>query len=287
MLFHAFGSSLSQAFDVQSEMASFDGATGKVDAYLSKPKDSGKKKPALIVIHEIFGLDEHIKDVTNRFASQGYVSFAPHLFSRAGLKEILTVDNIRASIGFMRSLPPEKIRDRSLAEEELAKIPDENKRNNIGRTFGILFGGGLPRESLVEDLVHSVDFLNQKDYVKEGKIGSVGFCFGGTMSGALACKGKTAACVVFYGENPNPIEQVENIAGPFLGLYGGDDQRINSNLDKLVKAMVTYKKDFGMRIFPGAPHAFFNDTSLQTYRPQAAREAWEMVLRFFSRTISD
>jgi carboxymethylenebutenolidase len=265
-------------------MTTFDGATGKVDAYLTRPMDSGRH-PALIVIHEIFGLDDHIKDVANRFASQGYVALAPHLFSRAGLKELLTRENIRAAMGFMRTLPTNRTRDRIFVQEELGKIPDENRRNTLGRTMGLLFGG-LPRESFIEDLVHAVDFLNQKDYVKTGKIGSVGFCFGGTMSGALACKGKTAACVVFYGENPDPIDLVQNIAGPLLGIYGADDERINSNLDKLVKAMVTYKKDFGMRIYPGAPHAFFNDTNKQTFRPEAARDAWEIVLRFYSRTLT-
>jgi carboxymethylenebutenolidase len=265
-------------------MTSFDATLGKVDAYLSRPKDSSKH-PGLVVIHEIFGLSDHIKDVTNRFASQGYATLAPDLFSRQDLKPILTPENVGAAMRFMRTLPTNKMRDRAFVQEELAKIPDENTRSAIGRAMGLLFGG-LPKESLVEDLVRGVDFLNQQDYVNQGKVGSVGFCFGGTMSGALACKGKTRACVIFYGENPDPIEQVQNIAGPILGLYGGDDERINSNLDKLVKAMVTYKKDFGMRIYPGAPHAFFNDTNKQTYRPEAARDAWEIVLRFFSRAIS-
>jgi carboxymethylenebutenolidase len=270
--------------DIQNEMTTFDGTAGKVEAYLAKPRDTMGKRPAIVVIHEIYGLNDHIKDVANRFASQGYVALAPHLFSRQDLKGILTPENIGAAMAFMRTIPPNKMRDRSFVQEELAKMPDENRRSNIGRTMGLLFGG-LPKESLVQDLLYAVDFLNRQDYVIEGKVGSVGFCFGGGLSAALACKGKTAACVIFYGENPEPIEQVENIAGPVLGLYGGDDERINSNLDKLVKAMTTYKKDFEMKIYPGAPHAFFNDTSERTYRAEAAREAWERVMRFYSRTL--
>jgi carboxymethylenebutenolidase len=265
-------------------MMMYDGTMGKIEAYLTRPTTS-EKRPAIVVIHEIFGLTDHIKDIANRFASQGYVALAPQLFSRQDLKPILTPENIGAALGFMRSLPVDKMRDRVFAQAELQKIPDENKRNNIGKTMGLLFGG-LPKESLADELLRGVDFLNEQDYVTKGKVGSVGFCFGGGMSVALACKGKTAACVIFYGENPEPIEQVRNIAGPTLGLYGGDDERINANLDKLVKAMTTFKKDFEMRIYPGAPHAFFNDTSNQTYREEAAKDAWDRVLRFYSRTLS-
>ena len=125
-----------------------------------------------------------------------------------------------------------------------------------------------------------------QDFVQSGKIASAGFCFGGGMSINLACHAKLAACVIFYGENPNPIELVENIAGPILGNYGAEDMRINAHLDELVKAMVTYKKDFEMRIYPNAAHAFFND-STPMHNEAAARDAWERVLRFYKRALAD
>ena len=90
--------------------------------------------------------------------------------------------------------------------------------------------------------------------------------------------------MIFYGENPHPIELVEHIACPVLGLYGAEDMRINKHLDELVKAMVTYKKDFEMRIYPNAAHAFFNNTA-PMYQEAAARDAWERVLRFYKRTL--
>jgi carboxymethylenebutenolidase len=276
---------LSSTNNLQSETTTFEGSTGKVEAYVSRPKGLSSKLPGVVVIHEIFGLNDHFRDVANRFAAQGYVAIAPNLFSRQDLKSVLTEENIGGAMAFMKTIPTGKMRDRAVVQEGLGKIPDESRRNNIGRTMGLLFGG-LPRESLVEDLSRAVDYLNEQDYVSRGKIGCVGFCFGGTMSFALGCKGKTAGTVIFYGENPEPIEQVQNIASPILGIYGGDDERINMNLDKLVKAMTTYKKDFEMRIYPGAPHAFFNDTSPQTYRPDSAREAWDRVLRFYRRTLS-
>ncbi len=75
------------------------------------------------------------------------------------------------------------------------------------------------------------------------------------------------------------------IDGFVLGLYGGDDVKINEHLDELVRAMVRFKKDFEMRIYPGAAHAFFNDTRGTTYREAAAKDAWERVVRFYRRTL--
>ena len=175
------------------------------------------------------------------------------------------------------------MRDMAYVQQELSKQSEE-RRAKIGRTLQMMFGG-MPKEKLTQDLVKAVDYLNSQSFVQNGKIGSVGFCFGGGMSINLACHAKLSACVVFYGENPTPIDLVRNIEGPVLGLYGGEDERIDATLDQLVRAMVQYKKDFEMRIYPGAAHAFFNDTSKVTYNPGAAKDAWDRVLRFYSRTL--
>ncbi len=270
---------------MKSEMIQYDGVTGRLDAYLSKP-DTSEPRPAVIVIHEIFGLVDHTKDVADRFASQGYFALAPHLFSGdEKLRSILTPHNIRMAMQFMYSLPTNKMRDPTFVQEEIAK-QDEERKKILQETAALLFFGGLPKDKLVQDLVRAVDYLNSQNFVKNGKIGSIGFCFGGGMSINLACRAEIAACVIFYGENPSPIDLVNNIKGPVLGIYGGDDTRINSNLDQLVRAMAQYKKDFEMRIYPGAPHAFFNDTNKATYREQSAKEAWDRVLRFYLRALN-
>jgi len=105
------------------------------------------------------------------------------------------------------------------------------------------------------------------------------------MSARVACEGGIRACVIFYGENPSPIDRVRGIEGAVLGLYGADDVKINEHLDELVRAMVQFKKDFEMRIYPGAAHAFFNDTRGTTYREAAAKDAWDRVVRFYRRTL--
>ena len=268
---------------VESEIISYAGETGNIEAYLAKPL-SDTPRPAIIVIHEIFGLVDHTKDVANRFAAQGYVALAPNLYSGSEtLRSVLTKNNVATLMQFMQTIPPGKMRDPTIMQQELTKQPQEI-RASLQKVMGVLFGG-LPKDQLTQDLVKAVNYLNSQAYIKKAAVGSVGFCFGGGMSINLACHAETAACVIFYGENPSPIDLVKNISGPVLGIYGGDDARINSNLDQLVKAMVEYKKDFEMRIYPAAPHAFFNDTSKATYRPDAAKDAWDRVLRFFARTL--
>ncbi|MGD0003199.1 MAG: dienelactone hydrolase family protein [Anaerolineaceae bacterium] len=264
-------------------MLSYEGEEGQVQAFLSRP-DTDQPRPAVIVIHEIFGLVDHTKDVANRFAQQGYVAMAPHLFSRPSLASVLTPANIGEAMRFNFSLPRERMSDAAFVQQELEKLPG-GSRETLRQVRALMFGGGLPRESLVKDLVRARHYLASQNFVQADKIASVGFCFGGGMSINLACLVPLAACVVFYGDNPNPVDLVQNIAGPVLGIYGAEDQRINSHLDELVKSMAQYKKDFEMRIYPGAAHAFFNDTNPNTYRKKPARQAWEQVLHFYRRTL--
>ncbi len=267
---------------INGQMLAYQGADGPVQAYLARPA-AGSPRPAVIVIHEIFGLTDHTKDVANRFADQGYVALAPHLFSRPGLEDF-TPENIREAMTFSFSLQRERMSDPAYLQEAMSTLPAE-KRAVVQNISSQLFSGGMPRDRMVMDLSKAVDFLAGQKDVLPGKIASVGFCFGGGMSISLACQTPLAACVVFYGNNPSPIDLVANIAGPVLGIYGAEDSRINQDLDQLVKAMAVHKKDFEMRIYPGAAHAFFNDTSPTTYREGPAKQAWEQVLRFYQRTL--
>jgi carboxymethylenebutenolidase len=264
---------------ITSGWIEFLGATETVPAYLTRPTGEGARA-AVVVIHEIFGLVEHTKDVADRFAREGYVTLAPNLFGSAELASVLTPANVQKAMRFMFRLPR---RDPELAHQELSKLPEE-ERASIAPTVEKLLGG-LPKDRLTKDLVSAVGYLRGLPFVRGDRIGSVGFCFGGGLSVNLACETPLQGSVIFYGENPAPIERVRNIAGAVLGLYGVEDPKINAELDKLVKAMAEYKKDFEMRIYPGAGHAFFNDTNATTYRERAAKDAWDRVLRFYRRTL--
>ena len=206
-----------------------------------------------------------------------------YLFSRSGLAEVLTPANVGEAMRFMTTVGWGKISDPAYVQQAMAQLPQE-QRETVQRVLPVLFGG-IPKDRLTQDLVKAVEYLHAQSFVQTGKIASVGFCFGGGMSINLACHARLAAGVIFYGENPKPIDLVERIACPVLGIYGAEDLRINMHLDELVKAMVTYKKDFEMRIYPNdAAHAFFNETT-PMYQEAAARDAWERVLRFYQRTL--
>lgn len=268
---------------LKTEMTSYQGAKEPVEAYLSRP-DADGPRPGIVVIHDIAGLSDHTKDVADRFAKEGYVVLAPNLFSSdSGLKSLFTPRNVGTALGFMQKVPAERMSDKGYMESELAKEP-EAARGTIRRVMEKMFGG-MPKDALVGEAVRGVEFLEGRDYVKAGAVGVVGFCFGGGISIGTACSTRTAACIVFYGENPAPIDQVERIQGPVLGIYGAEDMRINATLDQLTAAMVRYKKDFQMKIYPGAGHAFFNDASRAVYREAAAKDAWELTLRFFARAL--
>jgi len=260
-------------------MVAFEGASGRVPTYLAHPA-TDEPRPAVVVIHEIFGLVDHTKDVADRFAREGYVAMAPNLFGSPELAAVLTPPKIQKAMQFMTKLPR---RDPVLAEQELAKLP-EAERGEIAPTVWNLIRD-LPRDRLARDLVAAVDFLRTQPFVVQDRIGCVGFCFGGAMALRLACDADIAACVVFYGENPSAIDKVKDIRAAVLGLYGVEDTRINAGLGDLTKAMAEHKKDFEMRIYPGAGHAFFNDTNVKAYREGPARDAWDRVLRFFHRTL--
>jgi carboxymethylenebutenolidase len=260
-------------------MVEFPGFSEAVPAYLARPAGDGAR-PAVVVIHELFGLVDHTKDVADRIAREGYVALAPNLFGTTEFANVLTPDSVQKAMRLLFRLPR---RDPDLARAELAKLP-EAERAIVAPTVERLLGG-LPKDRLLKDLVAAVDHLRTLPFVRPDRIGSIGFCFGGGLSANLACETSLRGCVIFYGENPSPIERVRKIDGPVLGLYGGEDVRITANLDQLVKAMAEYKKDFEMRIYPGAPHAFFNDTNGTTYREAAAKDAWERVVRFYRRTL--
>ena len=138
-------------------------------------------------------------------------------------------------------------------------------------------------EKFLGDLKGALKYLRGLNHVEPSKIGSVGFCLGGYLSILLACHEKISACVVFYGDNPVPINIVRNLSCPLLGLYGGKDPRIPESDIKVLKgALIKYRKNFDIRVYPEAAHAFF-DESRPNYRAEDATDAWNRTLAFFSK----
>jgi carboxymethylenebutenolidase len=254
----------------------------EINAYLARPEDEGKY-PGVVMIHAIFGLDKHIRKTAEKLAAQGYVVLAPDLFSSNKLSPVLTKENIGEALKFMMAIPPEKQRDEAYRAAEMEKLKPA-QREAVVSVSTVLFAN-RPVDLFVGYMSSGIDYLNSLSNVN-GKIGSVGFCFGGNMSINLGCTGRVDATVIFYGENPSPIEKIQNVKGAVMGLYGGEDTRINSKIDELVKALVTYKKPFTVKVFPGAYHAFFDNSHKKMYNKAAAKESWKMLLRFYENNLA-
>ena len=150
-------------------------------------------------------------------------------------------------------------------------------------------GGGPeanPGEQVEGDLKALFGWLQGQSYVRDGGIGTVGFCWGGgtSLRAAIAIP-EVAAAVIFYGGNPNPIELVEKVQCPVIGFYGEADQRLSAGVPALEEAMKKAGKSFEAKIYPGAQHAFFNERKGDRHDAAAAADAWEKVLAFYDQNL--
>lgn len=199
------------------------------------------KAPGILVIHENRGLTEHIKDVTRRYAKAGYLAVAPDLVSRQG---------------------------------------GTDQFSDSAQITGIL--GQAKQADLVQDLLSGVAYLKGLPAFAGPKAGIVGFCFGGGLTWLLAINSSDlAAAVPYYGPPPPNLDDVQKITAAVLAFYGGLDTRITSNEPKIAEAMQKYRKVFEYKIYPGASHAFNNDTGA-SYNDAAATDAFRRAQDWFA-----
>jgi carboxymethylenebutenolidase len=141
-----------------------------------------------------------------------------------------------------------------------------------------------PAERLVGDLRAGIDELERR--VSGAKVGVVGFCFGGGMTWNLLQAGeqRMAAAVPFYGPAPEDPDFSRARAAVYA-IYGELDARVNASRERAEAALKAAELTYVVRTFPGADHAFFNDTGPR-YNEQAAQEAWQAVLDWFGQHLS-
>ncbi len=138
----------------------------------------------------------------------------------------------------------------------------------------------IPRDQVVYDGNAAVKFLQDQPYVRSDRVGATGFCFGGSVVWLMAVGNpELRAAVPFYGGAP-PLEDVSNLQAPMLGIYAGEDARINGGVPSLEAELMAQQKDYKFVTYPGAGHAFFNDTGSR-YHPESAEAAWMEALDWF------
>ena len=144
----------------------------------------------------------------------------------------------------------------------------------------------IPQDQVVYDGNAAVKYLQSLPYVRDDRVGATGFCFGGSIVWQMAVGNpELRAAVPFYGSAPS-LDDVAGMQVPVLGIYAGEDSRINAGVPALESELIAQNKEYKFVTYPGANHAFFNDTGSR-YNPQAAESAWMEALDWFEDHLMD
>jgi carboxymethylenebutenolidase len=210
--------------------------------YLVRPKAGGDRLPAVLVVHENRGLNPHIRDVTRRIATEGYLALGLDFLSPLGG----TPEN------------------------------DDKGREMFGQ---------LKQPDALNDAKAAVAYLKGHPN-GSGKVGAVGFCWGGGVVNNLAVNDPSlSAGVAYYGGQPKP-EDVPKIKAAMLLHYGGLDERVNAGIPAYEAALKAAGKTYEIYVYEGANHAFNNDTGAARYHKQAADQAWGRTLAFLKKHLA-
>jgi carboxymethylenebutenolidase len=219
---------------------------GKLVTWVVYP-ETKEKAGAVLVIHEIFGLTDWVRGVADQLAKDGFIALAPDLLSGMGPKGGGT-DSLGDDVTkVIRTLPPETVASRLDAARAYAlKLPAAN-----------------------------------------GKVGSIGFCWGGTTSFAYAVhQPKLDAAVVYYGTSPERAADYAKITAPVLGLYGGDDARVDATIPRAEAEMKKLGRRYTVRVFDGAGHGFLRQQSgREGANLKASEKAWPETIAFLGASL--
>jgi len=226
--------------------------------YLAEP--TGAVKGGLIVIHEVWGLNDHIRSIADRFAAQGYLALAPDLLSETEIAAHGA--QLQADL-----FNPEK---RNEAQPKMRAMMAPLQEPG----FAVMTVGRLSV---------CFDYLHGRPETK-GVVSVSGFCFGGSYSYSLAMKERRLACAIaFYGHAPLDEAELKKIACPVLAFYGEKDERLITDLPELKTLMKSAGVDYTAQVYPNCGHAFFNDTNKFSYNGEAAAASWKRALAQLER----
>lgn len=265
--------------ELQTEWITYPAAGTVVPAYTARPRAVQEPLPAIIVIQEVWGVDDHIQDLVHRFATAGYVAAAPDLYAHGGERAtVFAPERVAAVKRTYDMTPAVASRDPAAREAAFAWLP-EGERAAAVETADAVFSPDRPVARYSADIAALAVFLRGNAGCN-GRVGSVGYCFGGLLSALLAGSDpELRAAAIYYGHAPAPAA-IRTARCPIMGFYGADDVRVTSGVPALEQTLREAGVPFEAHVYPGAPHAFFNDTR-PSYRPEAAADAWRRTIAFF------
>lgn len=229
----------------------------QIDAYLAQPQAPGNY-PGIVILQEIFGVNVHIRDVTERIAKLGYVAIAPALFQRQ-------------APGFETGYTPADI--------------------EVGRTYA---WSQTTASELLSDIQVAIDYLKTLPNIKQNSLGCIGFCFGGHVAYLAATIPDIQATASFYGAgittrtpgggSPS-ITRTSEISGTIYAFFGMNDASIpQEQVDQIEAELQKHKISHRVFRYDGSDHGFFCDHR-GSYNPKAAADAWEQVQQLFSQLL--
>jgi carboxymethylenebutenolidase len=222
---------------------------GELDAHVVLPEAGSG--PGIVVLQEIFGVGDYIKEAAERLAGLGYVALAPDLYWRI--------------------------------EPGIALAHDED---GLRRAFQV--SQKLDEELAVRDAIDALNALRSVPEVAQagGQAGVLGFCLGGTLAYHVAVQGNPDVAVCYYGSRiPGALDQGDAITCPVLFHFGGDDPYIPREQVDQVCAFAASHPNMECHVQDGAGHAFDNHASPMFHNPEAAARAWEITREFLARTL--
>jgi carboxymethylenebutenolidase len=223
---------------------------GEMPAYRALP-EGRKNLPTVIVVQEIFGVHEHIKDVCRRLAKAGYLAVAPELYARQGdVSKLSSIEEIRPIV---------------------AKVPDAQVMSDLDATaqWAAANGGDAKKLAIT-------------GFCWGGRIVWLYSAHNPNLKAGVAWYGRVEGAPAEL-QPKNPIDVVAAMKAPVLGLYGGADAGIpNDGVDRMKAALKSANKPSEIHTYPDMPHGFHADYR-PSYRKPAAEDGWKRMLEWFRK----
>jgi carboxymethylenebutenolidase len=224
---------------------------GEIPAYRAAPAKGGPF-PVVLVVQEIFGVHEHIKDVCRRFAKLGYLAIAPELYARQG--DVSKLEKIDDILKIVAKVPDAQVMSDLDAAVAWAKKSGHGDTSKLGIT-GFCWGGRIV-------------WL----YAAHNKDLKAGVAWYGRLEGKANDL-----------QPAHPLDLVAKLHAPVLGLYGGADKGIPvESVEKMKKALKDADKKAEIVVYPDTPHGFHADYR-DSYRKENAEDGWKKLLEWFKK----